>query len=250
MELHPEPGQTPKRAQDPAETEELAPAIEAWIVMYRNLTHAKATAFDTTDEFNRDAATNRGENETVEDILPNKPEVAIDVTRFESEDFAHELAVRPTNCRAIPRIAAFHFPALNHVVIGSEFCEKVGQFARIVLTVTICVEDQVLGGSPKATLKSSPVTSIAVVSDDSQGPANALELIKDRRGAILAAIVDDDDLEIVSEVPECCLDSKDQAGDRWRIVIAGEKGCHGGPANFPWFVRIPTIDGYRPHAQK
>ena len=69
MKVDPKTGEFPERSGNPLKAEELAPAEKARVVVDRHLTDSKSSTFDSTHEFNGDAAIHHAQPEGLQNVL-------------------------------------------------------------------------------------------------------------------------------------------------------------------------------------
>src|SRR5262249_44316209 len=139
-------GQLQQRARDTREIEELALAIGAEEMMHRHLDDLEATLFDARHHLNSDTAAIAFQRKALQDVASKQPKVAVDVAEVQAKPPAHKVVVCAANDLAVQRIVALELPALDDIHVGSEAGIQLGQLGRIVLSVAVGVENQVLGG--------------------------------------------------------------------------------------------------------
>ena len=96
-------------------------------------------------------------------------------------------------------------------------------FRRIVLRVAVGVEDPVARGRLEAGAQRAAVPAVAVVVYDLHLRVGARELVRDLRSRVDAAVVDDDDLEVVGQRLGRLQRRDDETRNRPAVVVRGKK---------------------------
>ena len=97
---------------------------------------------------------------------------------------------------AVQGIGAADLVSVHEVDAGSHLRPQRLEVGRIVLRVAVGIEDELLGGRPKAGLQRGAVIAVLGVMNRADLPIGAGELVRDLGRSISAAVVDNDDLEV------------------------------------------------------
>ena len=167
------------------------------VVMHRHFGNPEAGVLDLLHHLEADDAAVLLERHRVEDRPAHQPEVTVHVAHPQAEQKLHRVVIDPADHDAMNRIRSADLVAVDHVhIIGEAFPEDV-HFGGIVLRIAIRVEDQITSGRFETAAQRTAVAAIARMVYDLDFGVIARELVRDTGGAIDAAVVDDDDFEVV-----------------------------------------------------
>src|SRR5579883_312089 len=200
-EPQPQARQLPEGVADAPEVEELAAAVGPGEVVHRHLTDGEPAVLDARHQFDRDAAAVALQLERLQHAAPDQPEVAVHVAHAKVEQEGHEVVIGEAHEAPVPPILPLHLPALDGVHVRSEVLVQHTQLAGVVLRIAVGVEDEVLGRGAEAAAKCGAVAAVRAMGDDAKVGAALRQVLQHLGGAILAAVVYDDDLEVVGQQP-------------------------------------------------
>jgi len=178
--------------------EELAAAMKARIMAYRNLRHPESCDFEFPGHFHADYAAFRFECDLFKYLAAEEPEVTIHVANRQLKGKSHASPVQFANDDAVPRIGTFYFVAINQIDVGTKLGEKIMNLANIVLSITVGIEDEVLCGGGKPCNQCRAISAIGFVVDDSQEWQFLTEVFQYFPGIVFAPVVYNNHFEIVS----------------------------------------------------
>ena len=158
----------------------------------RDLHHLKPGIIELSGHFHADDAARGFERDDIEDTPANQAEVAVHVANRQREGKAHCPAIRGADPDPIPGVGAFHLVAVDEIDVGTELSQKVVDFADIVLSVSVGIEDQILSGIREAGDERGSISEIPRVvdrADEGQFPG---EPVRNGSGLVLASVINDE----------------------------------------------------------
>ena len=160
----------------------------------------------------------------VDRIAPDQAEVAVDVARADAKQPARELVIQPPDRDAMPGIVTLGFVAVDQPDLRRSLAQQQFDLARIVLAVAVGIENVILGCGHEAAAQRGSVASVDRMCDYAKaGSVNLLEASEHLAGIVHAAVVDDDNLEVFHKIRKDFERSRQQAGERLRVIVGREK---------------------------
>jgi len=181
-----------------ADSEELAAAMQPWVVTDGNLSHSESGNIELPGHLDTDDAASGFQGDPLEDLPSEKAEIAIDVPNGELKCKPHGPAIQLSNHNAIPCVRAFHLEAIDEIDVWPEFGQEIVDFAHIVLSIAVGVEDEIFGGVIECGNQRSPISAIGFMVDYAQEWKLLAEVFQYFPGIVFAPVVDNDHFEIVS----------------------------------------------------
>ena len=178
--------------------EKFTAAVKPRIVADRNFRHSESCDIEFSGHFHADDAASRFERDFFEYLAAEEPEVAVHIANRKLKSESHGSPVHFANDDAVPRIRAFYFVAIDQIDVRPEFGEKIVNFADVVLSVAVGVEDEVLCGVGESGNQCRAITTIGFVVNDSQEWQFLTEVFQNFPGIVFAPVVDNKHFEIVS----------------------------------------------------
>ena len=176
-------------------------------VVHRNLDRPEALHLNLGHQLKRNCTAVLGQDDLVKNVTLDKPEVAVDIVDLKAKDEPHEVVIGVGNEPPVHRITASELVAHNDVdTAPSSFfplkrCIQATKFPDVVLTVTVCVKDQVITASAEACTERAAVVkcfgkpdnahTASVVRIDTVLAVETLKLIKDVPRVVGAAVLHD-----------------------------------------------------------
>src|SRR5262249_46646834 len=152
---------------------------------------------ELSGHFHADHTAFRLESDGVEDVSSKKSEIAIDIAKRQVECPAHHTTVHRADKDAIPRIRPLHLIAVDEIDARGQLGEQIVNFADIILSIAVGIENEVLAGIGEARNQSRSVPKISRVMNDAQKRHLGSKPVENRAGLIFTAVVDDQDFKVV-----------------------------------------------------
>src|SRR5688572_17961011 len=135
------------------------------VMTNRNLEHSESSLFELFGHLNTDHTAPGFQGYGFEDITAKKAEVAVDVPNGNPECPSHGSAVNFADANAIPCIGALHLVTIHEIDAGCEASQEIVQFADVVLSVAVGVENQILSSILEARDQSRAIAEISFMMD-------------------------------------------------------------------------------------
>ena len=144
VQLPPEPEDVHAGREEPAEVEELRPAVDAVVVVDREVDEAEAGPLELLHELEADDAARVLQRDRLEGRAAHEAEVAVDVPDPELEEEPHQDEVDLPDDDPVPRVGAGDLVPVHDVDPFLQDREELLQLEDVVLAVAVRVEDEVL----------------------------------------------------------------------------------------------------------
>ena len=167
-------------------------------MVHRDFDHASMKLAGKHQHLGVDEGPLRVQGHAREQVPAGQPEGAIHIAHEPAKKEAHQREERPRVEPTQQRIAPMLAVSGDDVGIGRAGKQQL-DLCRVELIIGIHQEDPGEARSAKARSKRRPVAAIDRVTDDAQIRVRRLEPFQHRRGPVLAAVIDDDDLESARE---------------------------------------------------
>ena len=124
----------------------------------------------------------------------------------------------------MPGVVALNFVAIDERYFRGDGLKQVFQLCRIILPVTIRVENELFGGGGKATAQGRPVAEIHGMRDDPEvrGVAHP-HFFQNFRGGVCAAVVHDNHFEVFRYPAQRFERPREQGLQGHRVIISGKE---------------------------
>ena len=168
-----------------------------------NFDDCAASHLKLPDKFEADSAAGGSQLYTGEQISTDQPEIAVDVSEFDTKQRAGKAVVDPSDRCPMPRVLTLNFVPVNKPCIRTCRVQEQIEFTWIVLTVAISVEDPILGRRFEAAAKYRSVAQIHCMRNHMESISILLPQLRQHVCSIIdAAVVDDYHLVIRNPAPE------------------------------------------------
>ena len=126
----------------------------------RDLHHLQPRSIELSCHLHADHAACGLQRDDFENATANQAEIAIHVANRQPEGKAHCSAIRRPDPDPVPGIGAFHLVSVNEIDVWPELSQKVVDFANVILSVSVGIEDQILSGIPETGNESGSISKI------------------------------------------------------------------------------------------
>ncbi len=192
-------------------------------MMHRHLGEAVSGVLQFLDEFQTDRTAVGLQVDGIEDAPSDQAEITIDIAQFEAKQKLDRVVIDAPDDFAVQWIASVDLPAIDNIDVIAQRRQQRLKFTRVILRVSIGVEDQVFGAGSEPDAQGAAIPERLAVRVITKAVEPLRQFFQYLDRVVGAAIFHHDDFVVVGQLfqrPDRC---DDQAADRATVVVRREE---------------------------
>jgi len=183
-----------------------------------------AGALEAVDQLDADRPAVLLEPQPAHMVAAHQPEVAVDVADRKPEDEPHRGRVDGAHDASLKGVRPVALVALDPVDLLRDVLGEPDELRRVVLTITVGVEDPVAASLRQGRSQGAAVAAVGRVLDDAQPRLASRNIGEPLERVVGRSVVDDDDLALEPDLVERARGALHQSRDRLGVVVTEHAG--------------------------